>query len=312
MDNQNPYGGGGAGMPGGGYTSPQPGMGAPTGTLDVGDVLATTFRTLGAAAGPIAGCSLAAAVPVVVLYFGISVIVYAVFNQFMGPDAAAQLSTDPRRLWGFLGVMYGSYFVVFLAILAVQSVGQGGIMYVVAEQMSGRRPAVGPALRVGLSRAFWVFLVHLILSFGVAIGAAFCCVPGVIVFVFFCIASCVSVVERAGPLTSLQRALQLTEGQRLPIFLIYLVVVIGWFVCSVCIVGPVQMIITFGGLAASGGGLGTMPSPFSIGALLNHVIALPVLAFEIAVFSALGAVIYARLRGLRDGVDAQALASVFS
>jgi hypothetical protein len=323
MDNQNPYGGGGSapggypsgggypggggggGYPGGGGGGGYPGGGAPmgmTGTLDVGDVLSTTFRTIGSAFVPIAGCAIAVVLPQALIMFVVTVLVY------FGMDAIRSASPD-EMLAGVL-VVIPIYIVTFVVTIAAQAVGQGGIMYAVVEQLSGRSPQLGAAFRVALSRAFWVFLTQFIVGLAALVGFAACFVPGVIVTIFFCVSSAACIVEKLGPIDSISRSIQLTEGQRLTIFLIFLVVGIGYFICAMCILMPVQMVVIGG--AAAAGGPGAIQDPLSVGQILNQIIQLPVTMFATMLFSTLVAVIYARLRGLRDGVDAQALASVFS
>ncbi len=322
MDNQNPYGGGsapgtgypggggyppggGGYPPGGGYPGGGGGGGAPmgmTGTLEVGDVLSTTFRTLGGAFVPIVGCAIAVVLPMAVINFVIQVLVY------FGMDALRNASPDEMMAGGLIAIPI--YFVTIILMIGAQAIGQGGIMYAVVEHLSGRSPSLGTALRVALSRAFWVFLTQILGGLAVGVGLMFCIVPGIVVGVFFCVASAACIVEKLGPIDSISRSIQLTEGQRLTIFLIFLVVIIGYFVSALCILAPVQMVIIGG--AAAAGGPGALQDPLSFGQILMQIINIPVSLAATMLFSTLVAVIYARLRGLRDGVDAQALASVFS
>jgi hypothetical protein len=308
------YGGGappGGGYPGGGGGAPPGGGGyggAPmTGTLEVGDVLQTTFRTIGGALVPILGCALAVVIPTVVATFVIRVAMYFLVREMMsGGDQAAAMA-------GL--AMIPLYLVMILVLLATNAVGQGGIMYAVAETLSGRSASLGQAFRVGLSRAIWVFLTSLVVGLAVGVGTMACVIPGIIAFLFFAVAAPVCIVEKLGPIDSIQRSIQLTEGQRLTIFLVFLVVIVGWFVIAMCILAPVQMAV-MGGAAYMGGGgpdaLQAMQNPFSLPQILMEIVNIPVQLVATMGFTTLIAVIYARLRGLRDGVDAQALASVFS
>lgn len=321
MDNQNPYGagggggfgaggGGGAPAPGGGYPGggyPGGGGGGPAipGTLDVGDVLSTTFRTMGAALVPILGCALSVVIPTSVVTFILRVAIYLVMQNM---DHA----TPDQAMMG-AALALPVYLVFILVLLATQAVGQGGIVYSVAEQMSGRTPSLGQAFRVGLSRAFWVFLTTLLATIAIMIGMVFCFVPGVVVAIFLCVAAPVCIVEKLGPIDSLQRSVALTEGNRLTIFLVFLAVMVGWFVIAMCIIAPVQLLVV-GGAAAAGGaqGVQAMQNPLSLPAIIGEIINIPITLFASMAGSTLIAVIYARLRGLRDGVDAQAIASVFT
>lgn len=313
MDNQGPYGAGGGGgggagysAPGGGYPGGGGGGGAPIpGTLDVGDVLSTTFRTMGAALVPILGCALSVVLPTAVVTFVLRVAMYLVIQNM---DHA----TPDQAMMG-LALALPVYFVFIFVLLATQAVGQGGIVYSVAEQLSGRTPTIGQAFRVGLSRAFWVFLTTFLATIAVFIGMLFCVVPGVVVGIFLCVAAPVCIVEKLGPIDSLQRSVTLTEGNRLTIFLVFLAVMVGWFVIAMCIIAPVQLLVVGGAAAVGGaGGVQAMQDPLSLGSIIGEIINIPVTLFATMAGSTLVAVIYARLRGLRDGVDAQAIASVFS
>ena len=311
MDNQYGAGGGGgfgAGAPMGGY--PGGGGGGVPGipaSLDVGDVLSTTFRTMGQAFVPIFACALAVVMPTTILNFGVSVGAYFLTQE------ASHGSPDEAMTAALLILPFT--FVVAIIGIALQAVGQGGIVYAVAERLSGRSPSIGQAFRVGLSRAFWMFLTNLLLAICVGIGFVMCFVPGIIASLFFAVAAPVCIVERLGPIDSLQRSIQLTEGNRLNIFLIGLAVFVGWFVIALCILAPVQMLVMGGSAAVAGGGaagLQAMQDPLSLGQILGQIVNIPVTLFATMAGSTLVAVIYARLRGLRDGVDAQAIASVFT
>jgi hypothetical protein len=308
MDNQNPYGAsGGGGMPaGGGYPGGPPGVAMPS-QLDVGDVLSTTFRTMGAALVPILGCALSVVIPTAVVTFIVRVAIYFLMQNMQG-------ATPDQALTG-LALAVPVYFVLIIVLLATQAVGQGGIVYSVAEQLSGRSPTIGQAFRVGISRAFWVFLTNLVAGIVIGLGTLACFVPGVIAMIFFCVAGPVCIVEKLGPIDSIQRSIALTEGNRLTIFLVFLAVVVGWLVIAMCILTPVQMLVLGGAAAAGGGGpdaLQAMQNPLSVGQIIAEIVNIPVTLFATMAGSTLVAVIYARLRGVRDGVDAQAIASVFT
>ena len=277
------------------------------GTLDVGDVLSTTFRTMSKALVPILGCALAVVIPTATITFIVRVAVYLVIQNM---DHA----TPDQAMMGAL-VALPVYLVLIVTLLALQSVGQGGIVYSVAEQLSGRSPSLGQAFRVGLSRAFWVFLTSLLAFIAIMVGMMFCFAPGVVAAIFLCVAAPVCIVEKLGPIASIQRSIALTEGNRLTIFLVFLAVVVGWFVIALCLIMPVQMLVVGGSAVLSGGGAAgvqAMQNPLSLGSILGEIVNIPVTLFGTMAGSTLVAVIYARLRGLRDGVDAQAIASVFT
>ncbi len=309
MDNQNPYGAGGGGGygagGGGGYTAPAGGAAMP-GTLDVQDVISTTFRTLGPALAPILGSALIVAVPTLLTSLLFQVIIYLVAYREGAPDIAAMQT---------VGLIGGAAYLVSMGVLIVaNAIGQGGIMYAVAEQLSGRRPTMGQAFRVALGRSPQSIVTAFVVAIPVVIGMFMCLVPGVVALIFLCVALPVCIVERLGPIDSVQRSISLTEGNRVQIFLIGLVVVLSVMVASCCLMGPVMGIVTITAASHPGdiAAMQQMQNPLSWQQLLIHLTQFPIMVVNTMVQTTVVAVIYARLRGLRDGVDAQAIASVFT
>jgi hypothetical protein len=290
---------------GAGGLAPQAGQPGQIAQLDVADVLRTTFKTMRAAVAPIMGCAITVVVPTAVLNFLVAVASHFLTREMLtaGPDQQAMAGM----------MMLPLVILVLPVFLALQAVGQGGIVYAVAEQLSGRTPALGQALRVGLSRAVWVFLTSMLVTLVCGVGMIACFVPGFIAAIFLCVAAPVCIVERAGPIASMQRSVQLTEGNRLGIFLVFLAAMVGWFIIAMCVIMPVQVVIVGGAAAAGGpGAIQAMQDPLSIGNILMQIVQVPVTLFAVMAGSTMVAVIYARLRGIRDGVDAQAIASVFA
>jgi hypothetical protein len=304
MDNQNPSGAGG-GYPPSGAGYPAPGGAAP-GSLDVQDVISTTFRTLGPALAPILGSALLIAVPTSVVSFVFQVIIYLVAYRNGTPDMEA------LQIAGLIGS--AAWLVSTVVLIMAHAIGQGGIMYAVAEHLSGRRASFGQTLRVALARSPQAIATGLLTGIPIAIGLFMCIAPGIVLMVFFCVALPVCIVERLGPIDSVTRSIALTEGNRLQIFLIGLALMVGLVVASCCLIGPVMGIVTVSAASHPGDltALQNMQNPFSWQQLLIHLTQFPMLVVNTMVQATTVAVIYARLRGLRDGVDAQAIASVFT
>lgn len=321
MNNQNPYGAGGGGGfgPGGGgggggaYPAPGGGgggAGSAPGQLDVADVFSTTFRAIGGALVPVLGCALIVAVPTLVTSFLIRVAMYLILvSSESGPPTMETL--QQLALLGSL-----AYVAAFGVLIVTQSIGQAGIVYAVAEYLSGRKATLGGAIRVGFSRLVPVVVASFIVGIVIVIGLIMCLLPGLVAIVFFCMTVPVCVVERLGPIDSITRGIQLAEGNRLQITLAFLALVVGIFVVSCCIIGPIAGI---GGAIGASGQLSGDPhslaelyNPLSPAQLLTAIAQIPTLIVQTMVSTTFVAVIYARLRGLRDGVDAQAIASVFT
>ena len=106
-------------------------------------------------------------------------------------------------------------------------------------------------------------------------------------------------------LGALNRSAELTKGYRMSIFLVALVVGVAAIVLM-CGVGmataPLKM-------ASPAAGLSAAPGPLDVVAILIQWV---VSIVTTVLFAVLPAVIYAKLRGIRDGIDASQLANVFS
>ena len=101
----------------------------------------------------------------------------------------------------------------------VEGVGVAG------EKRAGETPEPGGMLLEGLKLApatFAVLLLHLLASM---VGWLFLLVPGIIIYIMFCVSLPVLTEERAGVTGSLKRSRELTKGSRWRIFLLLL---IGW------------------------------------------------------------------------------------
>jgi len=133
-------------------------------------------------------------------------------------------------------------------------------------------------------------------------------VPFVYLLVVFFLAVPASVAERAGPVEAISRSLTLTKGHRLTIFLTLLCLMLVLFVLS-CIGGMFGAIFGGGGVDLA---TGLPQAPSTLSQVISFILTLLVGSLQTMLFSSFAAVAYARIRGIRDGVDAGALAEVFS
>lgn len=280
--------------------APRPMEGAETRPLDVGEVIQQAFRTVGQNVGVFLAIGVFTNLP------GSIAGVFAQVAMFELLDPSSLMTADPASLGPQLAAMFAVYFAMLLILMALSAIGHGAAVYAAVEHLVGRKASIGEAMRVGLARFFWVFLCMLLVGMVSGFGFMFCIVPGVVAWVWLCVAAPAVIIENMGPVQAMQRSVDLTEGHRVPIFLAYLVLTLAYMGFAFCIVGPVSV------LSQAGTTPGELPDPLSPGQLvmagLNFFVAVAVFM----VFTALNGVIYARLRGLRDGVDASALAQVFT
>ena len=323
-----------------GYPQQQQAYPPPGAKLMVGDLLQSSANIVGANFAVFLIVAVAFSIPGLVLG------ALAPQPNQLELQAQMQSITSPAQIFDLI-----PWTTILVAIIAglvsfvLIYVAMGTLMYASVEHMAGRQVTVGEAISRGLSAAPSVigvaFLVAILEFFamvpgmvalmggtvgmavamgssgGPEIGLICCCIPVglplVLAPVFyltilFFIAIPAAVVEKIDPITAMKRSVNLTKGHRMTIFLTLLVVILC-FVLLVLIAG-----CCVGGMGASTMDLQTMTAqePSIFVQILGFVINLFVSTLRIMVLSALAAVIYARIRGLRDNVDAAALAQVFS
>ena len=305
------------GPPGGGYGGP-PGGGGPwgagelaasAGVVRVGDLLQTAMRGIAANLGSFFIICLVCLTPAILINLWYTLAVQDWSMEIMERsmnDPYSMQSSSPFDLfpsWFWWGTCLSSVVTMTLTYLA-----QAVMMFTVVEFMAGRHASVGDAFSRGLSRAWSVIPVAFMVAIATALGLIACIAPGIFIAIVLFLSVPAAVMEDVGPFEALQRSVQLTEGNRLTIFLAGLAVFAAYFVLS-CIVGM------FGGAAGAGAGFdatGAVAQPSMAMQIVNFVLTWILQLGQTMAFSALAAVTYARIRGIRDGVDAQELANVFA
>lgn len=209
--------------------------------------------------------------------------------------------------------------VMFLTLLLCIPLATAAINYGVFQQMRGRDTSLVDCLRVGLSCmlpvlsvAFLQILVVVavfivsILPIGFMIGALtfsrrssaevgcgllliplvlLCYVPPIMTWLKYSVAVPAAVEERPGPVNALRRSAFLTEGQRWPIF------------GAMLVLGFLNMGSSV--IAALVPGVGTM-----LGPLASLIMS--------GIFSTTCAVVYYRLRSIKESIDVDQISSVFA
>ncbi|MFK7999355.1 MAG: glycerophosphoryl diester phosphodiesterase membrane domain-containing protein [Polyangiales bacterium] len=302
--------------------------------LDVGDVLQTTAGLVGKNFVSFSAVAVLFAVPGLILNGIIAKIVMgsmvAMQQAAMSGDFRAMLDAFPMN--SVIFSMVGGFLNAVLVYM-----GMGTLMYAAVESLAGRQRSVGEVLSRGMSSGPSVAIVAVVLmvaqtvsvlpggiamtlaTIGAAAGgfeAMLCCllptgllmvlIPFVYVVIVLFLAIPSAVLEGIGPIAALSRSVQLTKGHRGTIFLI------------IFLMGLVMIFLAFV-LGLLGGGSNQIdpttmqfqePTMFSY--IMNLFTQFIMTMFRIVVTGALASVIYARIRGLKDGVDANAIAQVFS
>jgi hypothetical protein len=115
-----------------------------------------------------------------------------------------------------------------------------------------------------------------------------------------------AVCERLGPIEAWKRSADLTSGHRLTIFLTMLVLFLVLFMISCTINCGLQMVV------ASPDNFGQQQVMPLAARIFSYIVDISISLFTTIFQSAVCAVFYARVRGIRDGVDANAIAEVFA
>ena len=167
-------------------------------------------------------------------------------------------------------------------------VAAAGITYGVYQQMRGTSPSLTDCLRVGFSRLFPVLGVAIVTGFAVTLGALLCCIPGIILAMMFAVVIPVTVEERPGIVDALRRSSYLTENFRWQIFGVL-------FVVGIIQQIPAQIVAR---------------TVHELGSLLMITIFLSV--FTTGLQATAAAVMYYRLRSVKESIDVDQISSVFA
>jgi hypothetical protein len=206
-----------------------------------------------------------------------------VLSGMSGTDPA-QMFTSPLYLIGLLLTVVGSYMF------------QGYVVHTVVQGHKGLETTIPQAFTVALAKALPLFLLALLMSLGVVLGAILLVVPGIILAVMWSVSVPVMVVEGGGPINALGRSRALTKGSRWKIFGLVVVAILISYALSLAIYG-----FNFAAMAAAA----TAPS-------LPQMIATVIVgALSAIVYGCGAAAIYSELRMLKEGVSNDQLASVF-
>jgi len=256
-------------------------------TIDVGDVLSTSVQVI---------------TKNLPAFLVISLV-------FMSPSVIFSLATEfLKRSGSFSGFMMGMLLTISGSVVAMilYRLAEGVIIYGAVEYLAGREQPFGVVMQRGLRRMV-IRLVPLIVtalltSFATGFGLLFCIVPGVILMVMFSVVAPIVVIEDIGPIEAIKRSIELTEGNRVQIFLCMLVYV------AIGAVGGIAaaIVAAVAGYSAAQGSASMIPIIISV--LMSGLFA----TAQTMVASVVDTVIYARLARVKSGVDVDAIARVFS
>lgn len=276
--------------------------------LGVADVLATTFRTIGANPSSTLGLTAALVVPATLINLALQIVQFYLLGDVESDPGGSMVAA--------LGMMAIGAVTLAVAILTMLGtvIAAGALTHVTIETLLGRRTTVGVAMRASLGRVLPLVGTALVTGVLQFVGMFLCFVPGVIAWVWLVLALPSCLAEKVGPIEALQRSVELTEGHRLTIFLIGLVLGGAFMTVSLCVLSPslVELFQQVQESVETGVPFTGLQDPLSPMQLVSTLLSMALQTVGVAVFSVMPAVMYVRLRGLRESVDANAVAQVFA
>jgi hypothetical protein len=182
-----------------------------------------------------------------------------------------------------------SLIPLLLGVIFCPQIATGAITYGVFQQLRQKETSISDCLSQGLSALPRVLGLAIVQGILVFLGALACGVPAIILSVRWAVSVPATVTERTGATESMSRSTFLTEGFRWEVF--------GFlFVLEALTIG----LAILAGLASAGNQ--TMAS------LLSGLASI----FTTGVMSTGSAVLYYRLRSVKESIDVDQIASVFA
>jgi hypothetical protein len=195
-------------------------------------------------------------------------------------------------LGGRSALLVGALVLVAGGLLTTPLV-TGAITFGVVQELRGREASIGDCLGRGLASIWRVFLVALLQGFAIFGGLLLCIVPGVIAAVALSVAVPAAIEEREGTSAALRRSVELTEGRRLAVFGVLVVLGLAQFLLGRGVALLAPAVTSNASLLAR-----TLPS-------------LAISPLTTSLQATAAAVMYYRLRASREAIDVGALPSVF-
>ena len=200
--------------------------------------------------------------------------------------SAWSASLPPADPTAAIGRLIALVFQLFCTPIATAA-----ITYGVYQQMRGSSPSLVDCLKVGLTTLFPLVGLAFVQSLGIGLASLACLVPGIVLAVRWAVAIPAKVEERASVSDALNRSTYLTEGFRWQVFGVLAVVVALYFGLIVVAV------VAFGGKVQSG--------PYQFTQSMLQVV-------NTGLTATAAAVMYYRLRSVKESVDVDQISSVFT
>lgn len=255
--------------------------------FEIGRVISGTFGVIGRNFGP---------------FFLMSLLLGGLPNALVSFGQAWITNGDKTFSPQMLLVSLVSLVVVIVCAFVLQA----AIVHATVADLNGRRVVMGDSLKTGLSNWLPLLGLAILMTLGLALGFVLLIVPGIILAVMWSVAVPAKVVEKIGVMDALQRSRDLTRGRRWAIFGLFVIYVIALWIVEALIMAAVMPFMLSKGA----------PTPETITGFTTVGVATMLASAVIATITTListagGATLYSELRGTREGVGPEAMASVF-
>jgi len=217
------------------------------------------------------------------------IVVYGVMLLLFGADVLLSQTPAPGN--------EAQYFIGTIALsvlgLVAAAITTAIVVRIAYDSFSGRPVSIGAAISGALPHILPIAVLSFAAALAVGVGALLLIIPGLYLYAMWSVAAPAIVVERAG-FSGLGRSAALTKHYRWPIigtlFLLGIIIIV-----ISLIVGAIVTAIAVGG-----------------GIIAAVILQLVLYSLMYGPFYVVIAMIYARLRELKEGVVVQDLADVFS
>jgi hypothetical protein len=214
-------------------------------------------------------------------------------------SALIRLATHPATGLGGPATSFGSVSLVAQVAL------QAGLFYASARDLEGERTALGELVTTGFKRCAPMIGLTILSLIAVDLGLILLVVPGVLLFLRWCVAGPALAIEGKGVFASMKRSAELTKGRRWSLFLLWLIVALMFGIIEIALL---SLMGGFKGMMA----LAALQNPTPM-TLFVAVIASPVIAMVFTLTTGVfGGVLYTHLRSGREGMAPAAVAEVFA
>lgn len=219
------------------------------------------------------------------IFFSDFPVIFLTSVVVLSPGIAMNIYLPEPAISGILNAVLLS---ILAAVLSVR----------IVHRINGVRNGLMADIKQALGQKSPFLIVSLLAAFAVLIGLVLFIIPGIIAYVMLLVVIPIACLERLNPRACFQRSIELTKGFRWRIFGVVLVQ-FGLSACSLAVVTYLyyMQIINDAGVADSVGWQLTFEG---LGCLLG--------SFQAVMIT----VVYATLRKVKDGVDTNQIAEIFS